>query len=175
MRIVSPILTRPKQMSNKTALCHTIYFSSTSMIFSNQIHRFADNSTLHSRQYSNKLISGTLLSRVSPSISGTANLDAISIRDNLLYFNAAKTQPCIMTNKNSEIFTGNTISGETMYSSPSLSLVRAKFTKNLKWHTSVSYLAKMTSKNLTQILPTIEYCSHIVGATPKVYIYLLCA
>ncbi|CAH1979970.1 unnamed protein product [Acanthoscelides obtectus] len=80
-----------------------LYISDLLSCTINPIHSFADDSTLHAGIHSDKSISAAELEkrRLAMTSSLTRDLDSISAwgRNNLVQFNASKTQYCTLTNK----------------------------------------------------------------------------
>ncbi|CAH1967871.1 unnamed protein product [Acanthoscelides obtectus] len=123
----------------------------------NPIHIFADDSTLEKR-------------RLAMTSSLTRDLEATTAwgRNNLVQFNASKTQHCTLTNK------------KLLPKSHSFRLVGVQITEDLIWHEHISSIVEAAGKKLgylfrakkyfsphdlltlykAQIRPILEYCSH---------------
>ncbi|CAH2012486.1 unnamed protein product [Acanthoscelides obtectus] len=151
----------------------------------NPIHSFADDSTLHAGIQSDKPISAAELEkrRLATTSSLTRDLEAITAwgRNNLVQFNASKTQYCTLTNK------------KRPSAHHSFRLVGVQITEDLIWHEHISSIAAAAGKKqgylfrakkyfsphdlLTlykaQIKPSLEYCSHIWGAAAPTTLSML--
>ncbi|CAH2008232.1 unnamed protein product [Acanthoscelides obtectus] len=142
----------------------------------NPIHSFADDSTLHAGIQSDKPISAAELEkrRLSTTSSLTRDLEAIAAwgRNNLVQFNASKTQNCTLTNKK---FLPKSHSFRLV--GEHISSIAADAGKNL------GYLFRFRTKQYfsphdlltlykAQIRPSLEYCSHrTVGDLALFYRY----
>ena len=163
----------------------------------NSLHCFADDSTLHSNYTSAKPISSNE-ARQQRSLSTQSLISDLNFisrwgADNLVMFNASKTQACIISNKKDSTTPPVLMDNQSIKREQSFSLVGVTFTNNLIWHKHISNLAQAASKKLSflfrakqffssenlltlyksQIRPTLEYCSHIWGSAPKSSLQLL--
>ncbi|CAH2004669.1 unnamed protein product [Acanthoscelides obtectus] len=163
----------------------------------NPIHRFADDSTLHAGIQSDRPISAAKLEkrRLATTSSLTRDLEAITAwgRNNLVQFNASKTQYCTLTNKKRPSAHTVSIDGRVLPKSHSFRLVGVQITEDLIWHEHISSIAADSGKKLgylfrakkyfsphdlltlykVQIRPSLEYCSHIWGAAAPTTLSML--
>ncbi|CAH2019809.1 unnamed protein product [Acanthoscelides obtectus] len=163
----------------------------------NPIHSFADDSTLHAGIQSDKPISAAELEkrRLATTSSLTRDLEAITAwgRNNLVQFNASKTQYCTLTNKKRPSAHTVSMDGRVLPKSHSFRLVGVQITEDLIWHEHISSIAAAAGKKLgylfrakkyfsphdiltlykAQIRPSLEYCSHIWGAAAPTTLSML--
>nr|CAH7728856.1 unnamed protein product [Callosobruchus chinensis] len=152
----------------------------------NPIHSFADDSTLHAGIMSNRLATAASLSK---------DLEAITAwgLENMVEFNASKTQYCTLSNKRCPSEHSVLMNNQALPRSHSCKLLGVSITENMIWHEHVSSIATATGKKLgylfrarkyfspsnlltlykAQIRPSLEYCSHIWGAAAPTTLSIL--
>ncbi|CAG9814285.1 unnamed protein product [Phaedon cochleariae] len=113
--------------------------------------------------------------------------------NNLVEFNATKTQACIFSRKAELSIPDIVMSGSTIPTKPTISMLGITISNTLSWDNHVRSIAKAASQKLgflfraksyftpqqllmiykAQIRPVLEYCSHIWGSAPKHTLMLL--
>ncbi|CAH1979320.1 unnamed protein product [Acanthoscelides obtectus] len=183
-----------------SVLAPTLFFLHINDLLSctiNPIHSFADDSTLHAGIQSDKPISAAELEkrRLATTSSLTRDLEAITAwgRNNLVQFNASKTQYCTLRNKKRPSAHTVSMDGRVLPKSHSFRLVGVQITEDLIWHEHISSIAAAAGKKLgylfrakkyfsphdlltlykAQIRPSLEYCSHIWGAAAPTTLSML--
>ncbi|CAH1975825.1 unnamed protein product [Acanthoscelides obtectus] len=133
--------------------------------------------------------------RLATTSSLTRDLEAITAwgRNNLVQFNASKTQYCTLTNKKRPSAHTVSMDGRVLPKSHSFRLVGVQITEDLIWHEHISSTAAAAGKKLgylcrakkyfsphdlltlykAQIRPSLEYCSHIWGAAAPTTLSML--
>ncbi|CAH2001397.1 unnamed protein product [Acanthoscelides obtectus] len=163
----------------------------------NPIHSFADDSTLHAGIQSDTPISAAELEnrRLATTSSLTRDLETITAwgRNNLVQFDASKTQYCSLTNKKQPSAHPISMDGRVMPKSHTFRLVGVQITEDLIWHEHISSIAAAAGKNLgylfrakkyfsphdlltlykAQIRPSLEYCSQVWGAAAPTTLFML--
>ena len=161
---------------------------------SSPMYTFADDSALHISSSFNSQPSSVARSDSRTTLSSAINSDLRSISEwgsqNLVKFNTSKTQflPISLSNFSSHpsiIFEDNSI--EPL---PSINLLGVQVSSNLSWKSHIIQIAKSASKKLGVLFrcrkyftsiqlfklyiglirPCLEYCSHIWGSSPSVYL-----
>ena len=161
------------------------------------IHSFADDSTLHTAFSSRIPISSQETKNSRRRQVNAVNEDLAEITawgtNNLVEFNATKTQACIFSRKAELSMPDIVMSGSTIPTKPTISMLGISISNTLSWDNHVRSIAKAASQKLgflfraksyftpqqllmiykAQIRPVLEYCSHIWGSAPKHTLMLL--
>lgn len=156
------------------------------------MHSFADDSTLHTAFSSRAPISARETRNERGRSVDNINMDLATILEwgsnNLVEFNAGKTQACLFSRK-----ADLTVPNITIPLKSSISMLGITISNNLSWENHVRSIAKSASQKLgflfraksyftssqllmiykAQIRPVLEYCSHIWSAAPKHILKLL--
>ena len=113
--------------------------------------------------------------------------------DNLVKFNEEKTTQVVISHKHHQDFPPVFIKGHKLEISSSFTQLGLSISPNLIWKPHINSIAKHASQKLgflsrtcgyfspsqlltiytSQILPSLEYCSHIWGGAPKSSLHLL--
>nr|CAH7742522.1 unnamed protein product [Callosobruchus chinensis] len=157
----------------------------TPTFFTNPIHSFADDSTLHAGIMSNSPISVVELERrrLATAASLSKDLEAIAAwgLKNMIEFNTSKTQYCTLSNKRCPSEHSVLMNNQALPIIHSFKLLGVSITENMIWHKHVSSIATAAGKQLgylfrarkcfspsnlltlykAQKRPSLEYCSHI--------------
>nr|CAH7733638.1 unnamed protein product [Callosobruchus chinensis] len=124
--------------------------------------------------------------RLATAASLSKDLEAITAwgLNNMVEFNASKTQYCTLSNKRSSSEHLVLMHGQALPRSHSFELLEVSITENMMWHEHVSSIVTAAGKKLgylfrarqyfslsnlltlykAQMRPSLEYCSHIWGA-----------
>jgi hypothetical protein len=160
-------------------------------VTSNPIFSFADDTTVIASFSSHRPISARETQDHRGRMVRSLNCDLERIIDwgleNLVQFNAKKTQKCTFSRKANLACPNIVMSGQVLPSNPAISLLGVTASSNLSWHDHVTDIARAASKKLgflfrarryftsqqllvlykAQIRPPLEYCSHIWRSAPK--------
>ena len=113
--------------------------------------------------------------------------------DTLVSFNQSKTKQAVISRKRNQNFPAVFMNGDKLDTSASFTQLGLSLSSNLTWKTHIHSLAKHASQKLgflarargffssshllsiykSQILPSLEYCSHVWGGAPKSTLCLL--
>ena len=161
------------------------------------VHSFADDSTLHTAFSSRAPIPARQSSIERGRNVNNINMDLATIPEwgsnNLMDFNANKTQACPFSRKADLSMPNISLAGVTIPLKSSISMLGITISNNLSWESHVRSIAKSASQKLgflfrarryftssqllmiykAQIRPVLEYCSHIWSAAPKHTLKLL--
>lgn len=163
----------------------------------NQILSFADDSTLIASTTNKKPVSASTSSsqRIAQAVTINKDLEVILQwgSDNLVEFNASKTQATVLTRKASTVAPQLIMDNKTIKPTNGLKLLGVNISPNATWHEHVSSVAKSAAQKLSylfrarklftpkqllllykaQVRPAMEYCSHAWGSAPKHSLLLL--
>ncbi|KAG5892134.1 hypothetical protein JTB14_032356 [Gonioctena quinquepunctata] len=116
------------------------------------VHSFADDSTLHTAFSSRAPISARETRNERGRNVNNVNMDLATILEwgsnNLVEFNANKTQACLFSRKADLTVPNITLSGVTIPLKSSISMLGITISNNLSWENHVRSIAKSASQNL---------------------------
>ena len=179
-------------------LLFLIYINDLLSCSHNEIHSFADDSTLHSSiSYTSQLKCTRNLITDRANQATSLNSDIAAILDwgtfNRVTFNDKKTQVVQISLKRRDNSPSLSMSGCPLSTSRNVSMLGISISENLSWKNHIHNIARNASRRLgilfrsrqyfsssqlltlykSQVRPVMEYCSHIWGGAPSSDLLLL--
>ena len=163
----------------------------------NEILSFADDSTLIASTTNTKPVNKSTSEIQRVVLAESINDDLQTIlnwgSDNLVEFNASKTQATVFARKTSTVAPQLVMDGQRIKQSDKLHLLGVNIKSNVTWHEHVSTIARSAAQKLSflfhakrlftveqllllykaQVRPALEYCSHTWSSAPKHSLHLL--
>ena len=165
---------------------------------SSSIHSFADDAFLSSSFSFNPNDHPSTDIQLHRNISASLLSNDLTViekwgKDNLVSFNQSKTKQAVISRKRNQNFPAVFMNGDELDTSASFTQLGLSLSSNLIWKTHIHSLAKHASQELgflarargffssshllsiykSQIRPSLEYCFHVWGGTPKSTLCLL--
>ena len=164
---------------------------------SSSIHSFADDTFLSSSFSCNPNDHASTNIQLHRKISASLLSNDLTViekwgKDNLVLFNQSKTKQAVISCKRNQNFPPVLMNGDELDTSASFTQLGFSLSSNLTWKTHIHSLAKHASQRLgflaracgfvssshlsiykSQICPSLEYCSHVWGGSPKSILCLL--
>ena len=165
---------------------------------SSSIHSFADDTFLTSSFSFNPNDHASTDIQLHRNIPASLHSNDLTViekwsKDDLVSFNQSKTKQAVISRKRNQGFPPVLMSGDELDTSASFTQLGLSLSSNLTWKTHIHSLAKHVSQKLgflvrargffssshllsiykSKVRPSLEYCSHVWGATPKSTLCLL--
>ena len=162
------------------------------------IHSFADDTFLSSSFSFNPNYHASTDIQLHRNISASLLSNDLTViekwgKDNLVSFSQSKMKQAVISRKRNQNFPAVFMNGDELDPSASFTQLDLSLSSNLTWKTHIHSLAKHVSQKLgflarargffssshllsiykSQIRPSLEYCSHVLGGAPKSTLCLL--
>lgn len=174
-----------------------IFINDLLTLTNNEVHSFADDSTLSHSYYFNKRPSSAAVSSRRSEMVGSLNGDLVMIDkwgvDNRVTFNARKTQTCLLSHRNHQDPIDLTMSGSVLTGSSNMDILGVSMNSKVLWGDHIVGVARDASRRLgflrrckkyfspqnlvviykAYIRPRLEYNSHLWAGAPSSYLMLI--